>query len=197
MLRKNPDSAADVEIGVDDCWAYFNLVANWKGDGRTDDFLIHGTGQHSLWSILGGMQVTASLASDEFVGVWTSLRTSEALGYSTLAHYGQNTWARVAICFEPPVTKENLFSGHPALMGVKRGAQRVEDCPYRIRCMRIALHHWVEILQVAIATRCAELHPLRIRCRMLQVDADSAEAEPRVRNRPLGSSLHAHQCRVT
>ena len=149
---KNPDSSADVEIGVDDRWAYFDLVANWNGNGRTEDLLIHGTGQHSLWSILGGMQVTASLASDELVGVWTSLKASEALGYSTLAHYGQNTWARVAICFEPPVTKENLFSGHPALMGVRRGAQRV--IPYaRLGFSGICIHlehpavdsQWVEL----------------------------------------------------
>ena len=32
---KNPDSAADVEIGVNDCWAYFDLVANWKGKAST------------------------------------------------------------------------------------------------------------------------------------------------------------------
>ena len=71
------------------------------------------------------MQVTASTASDESVGVWTSLKAVEALGYSTLSHYGQNTWARVAICIAQPDESENLFSDNPHLKGVKRGAQRV------------------------------------------------------------------------
>ena len=95
---KNPASATDVEIGPDDGWAFFDLAINFRGQTDTEKVLIHGTSQSSLWSILGGMQVTASTASDEAVGVWTSLKASEALGYSTLSHYGQNTWARVAIC---------------------------------------------------------------------------------------------------
>ena len=71
------------------------------------------------------MQVTASTASEEWVGVWTSLKAVEALGYSTLSHYGQNTWARVAVCITQPDESENLFSDNPHLKGVKRGAQRV------------------------------------------------------------------------
>ena len=64
-------------------------------------------------------------ASEEAVGVWTSLKTVEALGYSTLSHYGQNTWARVGICITQPDEAENLFSDNPYLMDFKRGAQRV------------------------------------------------------------------------
>ena len=122
---KNPASATDVEIGPDDGWAFFDLAINFRGQTDTEKVLIHGTSQSSLWSILGGMQVTASTASDEAVGVWTSLKASEALGYSTLSHYGQNTWARVAICITQPDESENLFSDNPHLKGVKRGAQRV------------------------------------------------------------------------
>ena len=87
---KNPASATDVGIGPEDGWAFFELAINFRG--QTEKVLIHGTSQSSLWSILGGMQVTASTASEEAVGVWTSLKTVEALGYSTLSHYGQNTW---------------------------------------------------------------------------------------------------------
>ena len=122
---KNPASATDVEIGPDDGWAFFDLAINFKGQTDTEKVLIHGTSQSSLWSILGGMQVTASTASDEAVGVWTSLKAVEALGYSTLSHYGQNTWARVAICIAQPDESESLFSDNPHLKGVKRGAQRV------------------------------------------------------------------------
>ena len=45
--------------------------------------------------------------------------------YSTLSHYGQNTWVRVGICIKQPDEAENLFSDNPCLKGVKRGAQRV------------------------------------------------------------------------
>ena len=122
---KNPASATDVEIGPDDGWAFFDLAINFRGQTDTEKVLIHGTSQSSLWSILGGMQVTASTASDEAVGVWTSLKAVEALGYSTLSHYGQNTWARVGICIAQPDEAESLFSDNPHLKGVKRGAQRV------------------------------------------------------------------------
>ena len=122
---KNPASTTDVEIGPDDGWAFFDLAINFRGQTDTEKVLIHGTSQSSLWSILGGMQVTASTASEEWVGVWTSLKAVEALGYSTLSHYGQNTWARVAVCITQPDESENLFSDNPHLKGVKRGAQRV------------------------------------------------------------------------
>ena len=75
--------------------------------------------------ILGGMQVTASTASDDAVGVWTLLKTIEALGYCTLAHYGQNTEARVGMCIKQSDITVNLFEGHAGLRSVKRGAQRV------------------------------------------------------------------------
>ena len=118
---KNPESATDVEIGPEDGWAFFDLAQNYRAQVDTENILIHGTSQSSLWSILGGMQVTASTA----VGVWTSLKASEALGYCTLSHYGQNTWARVGICIKQPDETENLFGDLPALRSVKRGAQRV------------------------------------------------------------------------
>ena len=91
---KNPASASHVEIGPDDRWAFFDLALNFRSRTDTEKVLIHGTSQSSLWSILGGMQVTASTASKEAVGVWTSLKAIEALGYCPLSHYGQNTWAR-------------------------------------------------------------------------------------------------------
>ena len=122
---KNPESATDVEIGPEDGWAFFDLAQNYRAQMDTENILIHGTSQSSLWSILGGMQVTASTASEESVGVWTSLKASEALGYCTLSHYGQNTWARVGICIKQPDETENLFGDLPALRSVKRGAQRV------------------------------------------------------------------------
>ena len=122
---KNRASTTDIEIGPDEGWAFFDLTINFKGQTDTEKVLIHGTSQSSLWSILGGMQVTASTASDEAVGVWTSLKAIEALGHSTLSHYGQNTWARVGICITQPDKAENLFSDNPYLKGVKRGAQRV------------------------------------------------------------------------
>ena len=113
---KNPASTTDIEIGPEEGWVFFELAMNFKSQTDMEKILIHG--------ILGGMQVTAS---DEAVGVWTSLKTNEALGYSTLSHYGQNTWARVGICIEQPDETENLFGDNPYLKGVKRGAQRV--CP--------------------------------------------------------------------
>ena len=85
---KNPASATDVEIGPDDRWAFFDLAINFRSQTDTEKVLIHGTSQSSLWSILGGMQVTASTASEEAVGVWTSLKAIEALGYCRLSHYG-------------------------------------------------------------------------------------------------------------
>ena len=74
-----------------------------------------------------GVFWAGSTASDEYVGVWTSLsyRASEALGYCTLSHFGHNTWARVGVCITQPDENENLFSDQAALRGVKRGAQRV------------------------------------------------------------------------
>ena len=122
---KNQASTTDIEIGPDEGWAFFKLAINFRSQTDTEKVLIHGTSQSSLWSILGGMQVTASTASDEAVGVWTSLKTIEALGYSTLSHYGQNTWARVGICIAQPDETENPFGDNPYLKGVKRGAQRV------------------------------------------------------------------------
>ena len=121
VLKISPKNPASAEDG----WAFFELAINFRGQTDTEKVLIHGTSQSSLWSILGGMQVTASTASEEAVGVWTSLKTVEALGYSTLSHYGQNTWARVGICITQPDEAENLFSDNPYLKGVKRGAQRV------------------------------------------------------------------------
>ena len=59
------------------------------------------------------------------MGVWTSLKAIEALGYCPLSHYGQNTWARIGICITQADETENLFGDNPALRGVKRGAQRV------------------------------------------------------------------------
>ena len=125
ILPKNPASNTDIEIGPDEGWAFFELAMNFNSQTDTEKVLIHGTSQSSLWSILGGMQVTASTASEEAVGVWTSLKTIEGLGYSTLSHYGQNTWARVGICITQPDEAENLFGDNPHLKGVKRGAQRV------------------------------------------------------------------------
>ena len=122
---KNPASTTDIEIGPDEGCSFFKLAMNFKSQTDTEKVLIHGTSQSSLWSILGGMQVTASTASEEAVGVWTSLKTIEALGYSALSNYGQNTWARVGICITQPDEAENLFGDNPHLKGVKRGAQRV------------------------------------------------------------------------
>ena len=93
VLRISPKN----EIGPDDGWAFCDLAINFRGQTDTEKVLIHGTSQSSLWSILGGMQVTASTASEEEVGVWT-LKATEALDYCPLSHYGQNTWARVGIC---------------------------------------------------------------------------------------------------
>ena len=59
---KNPASTTDIEIGPDEGWAFFKLAINFKGQMKV---LIHGTSQSLLWSILGGMQVTASTASEE------------------------------------------------------------------------------------------------------------------------------------
>ena len=72
---KNPESATDVEIGPEDGWAFFDLAQNYRAQMDSENILIHGTSQSSVWSILGGMQVTASTASKESVGVWTSLNT--------------------------------------------------------------------------------------------------------------------------
>ena len=119
---ENPASATDVEI---DRWAFFDLAINFRSQTDTEKVLIHGTSQSSLWSILGGVQVTASTASEEAVGVWTSLTAIEALGYCPLSHYGQNTWARIGICIARPDKTESLFGDNPNLKGVKRGAQRV------------------------------------------------------------------------
>ena len=125
MSGVNPASTTDIEIGPEEGWAFFELAMNFKSQTDMEKILIHGTSQSSLWSILGGIKVTASTASDEAVGVWTSLKTNEALGYSTLSHYDQNTWARVGICIAQPDETENLFGDNPYLKGVKRGAQRV------------------------------------------------------------------------
>ena len=76
---KNPASASDVEIGPDDRWAFFDLAINFRSQTDTEKVLIHGTSQSSLWSSLGGMQVTASAASEEAAGVWTSLKAIEPL----------------------------------------------------------------------------------------------------------------------
>ena len=105
---KNPASNADVDIGPDDGWAFFDLALNYRNRTDAKKVLIHGTSQSSLWGILGGMQVTASTASEEAVGVWTSLRAVEALGYCPLSH-GQNTWARIGICIRQPGETEDLF----------------------------------------------------------------------------------------
>ena len=93
---KNPDSSTDVDVGVDDGRA-FDMEANWHAEGENEHMLIHETTQHSLWSIRGGTQLAAC----------------------SLAHYGQNVWARVGICFEPLESRENLFSDYPALRGRK------------------------------------------------------------------------------
>ena len=55
---KSPASTTDVEIGPDDGWAFFDLAIKFRGQTDTEKVLIHGTSQSSLWSILGGMQVT-------------------------------------------------------------------------------------------------------------------------------------------
>ena len=55
---KNPASATDAEIGPDDGWAFFDLAINYRAQTDTEKVLIHGTSQSSLWSVLGGMQVT-------------------------------------------------------------------------------------------------------------------------------------------
>ena len=128
---------------------------NFKGQTDTEKVLIHGTSQSSLWSILGGMQVTASTASDEAVGVWTSLKVVEALGYSTLSRYGQNTWARVAICIARPDESENLFSDNPHLKGVKRGSRtrgwRSVESASSLRSLRQTRNLWSYATQGAIA----------------------------------------------
>ena len=69
---KNLASTTDVDIGPDDGWAFFDLAINYRDRADTEKVRIHGTSQSSLWGILGGMQVTASTASEESVGVWTS-----------------------------------------------------------------------------------------------------------------------------
>ena len=79
---KNPASTTDVEMCPDDRWAFFDLAINFRDQTDTEKVLIHGTSQSSLWGILGGMQVTASTASDEAVGVWARAR-GRGLGFAS------------------------------------------------------------------------------------------------------------------
>ena len=101
---KNPASGTGVEIGPDDGWAFFDLAINYRDRTDTEKILIHGTSQSSLWGILGGMQVTASTASEE---VWTSLRAVEAC---TLLHYGRTRGREAGFALDS-LTRRRTCSG--------------------------------------------------------------------------------------